>query len=64
MQKSAQKHCNIWGMPRAEGGLNLLKSNLREIFVCVDSEIRSKDRTKLMQHEGLTGGKKKTKPNK
>lgn len=44
-------------MPRAEGGLDLLKSNLGEIFVCVDSEIHSKDRTKLIQHKGLTGKK-------
>lgn len=46
-------------MPAAEGGLDLLKPNLGEIFVCVDSEIRSKDRTKHIQHEGLTGEKKK-----
>ena len=46
-------------MPGAEGGLDLLKSNLGEIFVCVDSEIHSKDRTKLMQREGLTGKKPK-----
>lgn len=43
----------MWGTPRTKGGLDLLKFSLGEIFVCVDSEIHSKDITKLIQHGRL-----------